>query len=229
MAANGGSTNLAQEQIVKQAAAFVTKYDVHHGELQPRLNPEKVLVDQTNRDRVFVASEDIIKGAAKIFTAGFVLKKTRCIAVQFPVDKDQVDAILQYNTEEGKKDAALPEVKPLVCEYTGIGGNHMNVFLRMMKQSREISDKKVGEKMGFCSRKVNDKYVMTLDVLRDQDPAYADAVENGCHWIILSRKMLTEEPGAAAVIQAAENMEGTCRHVTTPPHGRPLLNHRANY
>ena len=234
MAANGGSASLAQDKIVKQAAAFIAKYEIDRNS---KLNVEKVVIDPSNRDRVFVTSEGIIDGAAKIHNAGFVRERTRCIAVQFPVDTAKVDAIIKYNTEEGKKDAALPEVKPLMCEYTGIGGNHTNSFCRMVSQSREISDKKVGEKMGFCSRKVTsmvdekmvDKYVMSLDVLREQDPAYADAVENGLPWIILSREMLTEEPGAAAVIQAAENMEGTCRHVTTPPHERPLLNRRANY
>ena len=230
MAANGGSSSLAMEKIVKQAAEFITKFEIDRN--RP-LMCEKVVVDPSNRDRVFVTSEGIIEGAAKIHNAGFVRERTRCIAVQFPVDPAKVEAIIKYNTEEGKKDAALPEVKSLMCEYTAIGGNHTNSFCRMVSQGREISDKefikKVGDKMGFCSRKVNDKYVMSLDVLREQDPAYADAVENGLPWIILSREMLTEEPGAAAVIQAAENMEGTCRHVTTPPHERPLLNRRANY
>ena len=226
MAANGEEVSLAQDQIVKQAAAYIAKYMIDQN---VPLNPEKVVIDPTNRDKVFVTSQGIIDGAAKIHKAGFVKEKTRCIAVQFPIDTAKVDEIIKYNMEEGKKDAALPEVKTMMCEYTGIGGNHTNSFCRMVSQSREISDKKVGEKMGFCSRKVNDKYVMSLDVLREHDPAYADAVENGLPWIILSKAMLTEEPGAAAVIQAAENMEGTCRHVTTPPHERLLLNHRANY
>ena len=226
MAANGEEVSLAQDQIVKQAAAYIAKYMIDQN---VPLNPEKVVIDPTNRDKVFVTSQGIIDGAAKIHKAGFVKEKTRCIAVQFPIDTAKVDEIIKYNMEEGKKDAALPEVKPMMCEYTGVGGNHTNSFCRMVLQSREISDKKVGEKMDFCSRKVNDKYVMSLDVLREQDPAYADVVENGLPWIILSKAMLTEEPGAAAVIQAAENMEGTCRHVTTPPHERLLLNHRANY
>ena len=225
-AADGDAVGLAQDKIVKQAAAWIAKYMLDQN---VRLNPEKIVIDPSNRDKVFVTSQGIIDGAAKIHKAGFVSEKTRCIAVQFPVDEAKVEKIIAYNIEEGKKDAALPEVKPMMCEYTGIGGNHTNSFCRMVSQQREISDKKVGEKMSFCSRKVNDKYLMSLDVLREQDPAYADAVENGLPWIILSKAMLTEEPGAAAVIQAAENMEGTCRHVTTPPHERPLLNHRANY
>ena len=194
----------SQEKIVKTAAIYINKYSMFPLDEKPRLKPDQVVIDKENRDQVFVTSKGAIQGAARIHKAGFVLQKTRCIAVQFPLDKTLVDGILQYNKEEGLKDPALPEVNPGIAEYTGLGGNYTNTFLRMVAQGRVAES--------FCSIKVGEKWVMSLSTLREKDPAHADAVVNGCPWIILSRAMLTEEPGAAAVIQAAENMEGTCRH-----------------
>ena len=198
------------DKIVQLAAIYINKYSIHSVKgdaMLPRLKPDQVLVDRQNRDSVFVTSKGAIEGAEKIHKAGFVLEKTRCVCVQFPLDKHLVEAILQYNREEGAKDPALPEVKPGLAEYTGLGGNYTNTFLRMVAQSREC------ESENFCSLQVGGKWVMSLSTLREKDVAHADAAVHGCPWTVLSRKMLTEEPHAAAVIQAAENMEGTCRHV----------------
>ena len=211
------------DKMVKAAAAYITKYAIYSLDAPgPRLKPDEVLIDQSNRDNVFVHPVGAMEGAERVHAAGWVLKKARCVCVQFPLDKQKVDEIIRYNQEEGEKEKALPAVKIDLAGYTALGGNHTNTWLRMVSQGREV------DRETFCSLNVNGKWVLSLSTLREKDPAHAEAVENGCHWIVLSRAMLYEEPRAREVIQAAENMESSCRHVTTPPHWRPLSNHRAN-
>ena len=192
------------KEIVAIATALISKYSVYPADELPRLHPEVTCVDPENRDRIVLTSGAVVEQATGVHNAGFVLKKTRKIDVELPDDPTAKASIIGSNQKWHVKQPTLPKVMLDKVAYSGIGGNHTNTFLRMVLQTCSVNS--------FCSIKMEDgSYQMSLEKLRALSPAHADAAEHGCPTIVLSKRMIIEQPNGKAIISAAENLVGSCR------------------
>ncbi len=204
---------LDDRQIVEISTTLISKYSLYASDELPRLHPEKTIPDPDNRDNIDLHAAGVIRQASDVHNAGFILKKTRCLNVELPDEPGARNAIIKYSVDLSKKQLAFPEAKLHTVAFSGIGGNHTNVFLRMALQGRKI--------YSFCSNKLDDgSWQMSLEKLRSLSPAHADAAENGCPFIVLSKRMVIEQPNAKSIISAAENLVGSCRQRRSNHRGR---------
>ena len=178
----------------------------------------EVLPSKYNRDGLAITSRDCLDAAEGRSKAGFVPSMLRAICVQMPVDAEKVREFLDACEAACALDDALPRVKRNQVSAMGLGGNHNNMFFRMVKQRRPCES--------FCSADEDGIMVLAEEKLRAVDAAMADACRDGVAWVVLSSAMLLEEPDSEYIIQAAENLVGSCR---LPPGFLDALSRSCNY
>jgi hypothetical protein len=125
-----------------------------------------------------------------------------------PADEKTRSEILRKNIDKG----ALHESFPLVMHehvlYSGVGGNTLNTFMRAVRQGRPVPEGTLKDIVTATGR-------LSLEALRNVDPAFAQAAEHGVPWIVLSSAIRTEEPQGLHIIQAAENIVGSVQCLTS--------------
>ena len=97
--------------MVKKAAAWIVKYDIHQGETRPQIHPDGVIPDPANRDGQFVQIDGVMQNSRDITTIGFVLEWARCICVQLPLAAEERDEIFQFKLKKSSHDAIASAIR----------------------------------------------------------------------------------------------------------------------
>ena len=194
MAASIDAMSPNEQALCTRAACWIEKYDVNSGQRQ-RYFPDQWIVASQSRNKVFVNVDDMQGCGDDVRFIGYSDNKTHFIGVLFPAGKNIQEAEFIYNEKPANRHPELPKVKRDMVIGTGLGGNHFNTYLRAVGQRRPHVGSQIADASGNLS----------VDILRQISPMYARAVQQGVPCTVLSAKMLTEEPGAANDIQAAEN------------------------
>ena len=166
------------DQTCRLAAQYITKYDVNNG-AKIRLQCEAVIVDEDNRDGQRLKVEAIISKAERIANIGFVLDKALCICVQLPWDGKHRQRILQTNKQWHVEDNRMPKVFEEHAANTGVGGNHLNTFGRMMLQGSPVES-------AFSI-----DGLLSMEQMRLKDEAFYDNIKAGLKWTQLAAKIRT--------------------------------------
>ena len=95
-----------------------------------------------------------------------------------------------------------------MAQYSGVSGNTLNLFLRSVGQGKQAVDR---EKLKVMTTSSGD---LSVDALNSVDEVFADAVQNGYNWVVLSCVMRREEPNALQDIQASENILGSIQRLS---------------
>jgi hypothetical protein len=119
------------------AGQLINKYTIYSLDANFLIPPDQVLVDETNRDGVFVKSSDCIANALGHCTTGYDHSKARHVCIEVPREQMKLNELMEYNQKAAELDPALPLVIVDKVAYSGLGGNHDNVFCRMVVQGRK--------------------------------------------------------------------------------------------
>lgn len=159
-----------------------------------RLRPRQVGVDPTNRDGYGVNYEDVHGLGRDIANIGWSWDETsKAVCIE---EAPTSLLIQEFNVALAQTDRLAP-VQPDSIRFGSVSCSHTNMFLRCMAAG-VASDDEV----------LSDDGRLSLAKLKHRDAAFADAVENGLHWLVLSHRLRANFPELLSLIQSARNAAG---------------------
>jgi hypothetical protein len=173
-------------QSIRQLFALLEKHDLMH---KSKLRPGLVGCHQENRDGYGVNGHDVAQLATDIYGIGFDPTEVKAVAAQI----DQSDTItIDFNTAMVAQSFGLLAPIEASLQYASLWGSHTNQVLRAFAANVPHTNPDI-----TVDGKLN------LSKLRLTDPTFADAVEQGVEWSIISWRAIKEFPRLANLVQAA--------------------------
>ena len=158
----------------------------------------EVVMDPCNRDGEGCHIDEVLKKAKLIETHGFEYSLLRIILVEMPVALEARQAIFDFNNRLGNADPRYPKYDPNTIKWTCIGGNHLVLFLKMVRQRIPCDC--------FCSVPgPGDVMELSLEKLRSFDGDFANAVSSPVPTIPLLKRIRDATGDKMQVIMQGEN------------------------
>lgn len=132
---------------------------------------------------------------AEVLHVGFDADEANASGVVVCALPGASNKIEEFNIRVRLGDEKLANVKPGTISYGSLSHSHLHVILQNISASVVAN---VPGITGLDGR-------LSLDMLKERDSAFAEAVESGLKWEVLEAAMEQEEPDACIVIQAALN------------------------
>ena len=159
-----------------------------------RLRPRQVGVDPSNRDGYGVNYEDVHGLGRDIANIGWSWEETsKAVCIE---EAPTSLMIQEFNMALAQTDRLAP-VQPDSIRFGSVACSHTNMFLRCMAAGVPSDDDVLA-----------DDGRLSLSKLKHRDAAFADAVDNGLHWLVLSRRLRATFPDLPSLIQSARNATG---------------------
>ena len=159
-----------------------------------RLRPRQVGVDPSNRDGYGVNYEDVHGLGRDIANIGWSWEETsKAVCIE---EAPTSLMIQEFNMALAQTDRLAP-VQPDSIRFGSVACSHTNMVLRCMAAGVPSDDDVLA-----------DDGRLSLSKLKHRDAAFADAVENGLHWLVLSHRLRATFPELLSLIQSARNAAG---------------------
>ena len=176
-----------------------------------RIEPHLIGTDPHNRDGFGISVKDCHDLIRSITEVGFCSSETAPVCAELdPFDREPL-AFNERLTMEAQ--GYLPPCPHM--RFTSLAGSHLNAGLRCIAAGCK-SD--IAELVHSSGR-------LSLDVIKDIDPLYAEAVTSGLRWRVISFEPLREFPEMKGLIQSASNASG---HLAKGEHELQLLKRIGN-
>jgi hypothetical protein len=146
-----------------------------------------------NRDGYGINAMDVHELGSDIFAIGFDLDEVRAVCCEVSSTDDECR--LWNQTLISHADGLLPPMEFL--KFATLWGGHTNQVLRCVDAGVPHAD----ESMTVGGR-------LNLEKIREKDPVFAAAVQDGIKWMVIPASVLTEFPSMASLVQAAGNASG---------------------
>ena len=177
--------------LITRAAAFRCKYRKHES---VRLLISQVGFHPANREGQPPSSARCCSLLQEILDIGFDVGEANAGGVVVEAGSTQA-TLEQFNTEACEGDERLAPVVMGSIRYGALSHNHLNQILKNIAAAAAADIPQVCDGAGKLS----------LAKLRSVDAAFANAVDCGLTWEVLSESIMREEPHAVDVIQSALN------------------------
>ena len=179
-----------------------------------RINCRLIGFDPSNRDKVGGNQQDVQALISAIKKAGWsdaAVAHATCVEIN-PGSTD----VEEFN-RKFSEGAPLMQVKPGSISFGSLSCGHNNYGQRAILASCPHPDPAV-TKDGRLS----------IDKIRESDPRYAEAVEEGMTWKVLRHEVRQRYPEALRIIQAARNVFGHVQRQTTIVQGLKQMHNMAS-
>jgi hypothetical protein len=179
-------------QTVKQLFKLLIEHGLLHN---MQINSKFIGCHPSNRDGYGINGHDVHSLASDIFALGFDKDAVKAVCVEL-LSSDS--AARDWNEElvAGQGHLLAPACKEHL-RYGTLWGGHTNQVLRAVLAACEHED---------AGMTLDGK--LNLAKIREHDPDFGDAVENGVVWQVLPAWLLDQFPGMSEMIQAAGNASG---------------------
>ena len=174
---------------------------------EAQLAPRVVGVDPTNRDGVGVTAENVIALGRDILFVGWSWAE---VAKAVCIEAAPGSCVIEdFNKALTANNAALAPVEEDTIRFGSVSCSHTNAFLRCLRAGRVST---MGTELGAGT---DASETLTLTAVRDRDPEFAKAAEDGIRWTVLSHKVRELFPAFLGLLQSARNATG---QVAKPEH-----------
>ena len=181
--------------LVKAAASLDSIFQAMGLAYNQQINPRQVGLDPCNRDSHGVNNEDVHALTHDITFVGWSWDETHKATCVEEVPGQNV--VETYNAKLCESSRSLAPVEKGSIRFGSLACGHTNMALRSIAAAMPSDDP-------FSPRDGH----LSLDTLRERDPACADAVQDGLRWRVYTYTVREELPEALNGIQQAMNFGG---------------------
>ena len=159
-----------------------------------KIQPGLVGCHEENRDGYGVNGHDVFQLTDDIFELGFDLNEVKAVAAEINTANDKT---IDFNYDMVAKANGMlaPILGNLV--FASLCGSHTNQVLRGVVAG-----------MPHTNLKMTVDGKLNVNKIRLTDPVFADAVEQGVEWSVISSCVIKEFPNLPTLVQAAGNAAG---------------------
>ena len=160
-----------------------------------QVNSSLIGVHPENRDGSGISMSHVHRLCSEFYELGFSNDLTNNVAVEVaPGDSSCLNFNSKLALEAGGK---LPPAEVIgMLRYGSVSGSHSNMVMRMFLYQVPHADERltVGGKL-------------SIEKVKLEDPAYAEAIENGMRWTIIASVVIERFPRLPLLLQAAANSQ----------------------
>ena len=178
------------EKIVKSVHAALRKLEEHGHFYKMQIHSRHVGCHPQNRDGSGINAIDVHELLDDILGSGFVLDRVNAIAVEVSKDEELTwnkNMVLQMGGQLGTLDESQLKVLSLA-------GSHTNFVCRIIDQQ-----------IPHEGSTVTSEGKLSKELLARHDEAFAEAVQNGYQWRVLSKHVALQLPEILSLVQRMGN------------------------
>ena len=163
-----------------------------------RIRPQFVHVHTANRDGFGLSANDVHSLCSDISECGWEWNQVRAICAE--LSPAEIPAVEAFNRQLVGDDTVSANLRlaPVVegtVKYASLSASHTNQVLRLFAAN--------------CLHEGDPDLLvqgrLSIHQLQAKDPAFADAVEQGLWWCVVSQEVMSEYPQLASMMQQANN------------------------
>ena len=160
-----------------------------------QVNSSLIGVHPENRDGSGISMNHVHRLCSEFCELGFSNDLTNNVAVEVaPGDSSCLNFNSKLALEAGGK---LPPAEAIgMLRYGSVSGSHSNMVMRMFLYNVHHEDERL-----TCGGR------LSIEKIKLEDPAFAEAIEVGMRWTVISHVVITNFPRLPLLLQAAANSQ----------------------
>ena len=185
--------------LVSETAALLRDLEEKNLVYRSQIQPRFVRIHPLNRDGMGCGGTDVRALLSDIVSVGFDWSQPQPVAVELQ-DPTEIAEVTAFNEKlvmlsGTDKHTSLAPVEPASVKFASLSSSHTNMALRLFAASMPH----VGDEVLLVDGK------LSLHQLRSHDANFAEAVERGLMWTIVSNAVVAAYPTLAHLLQQAFN------------------------